>query len=92
MDFSSVWPAMEDCQRLGLTKSVGISNFTCKKVAEILATAKIPPAVNQVIPFSLTNTQPSTWFYKFAVVICFKCYEGGGEPTLATKEAKRILL
>ncbi|XP_039068909.1 non-functional NADPH-dependent codeinone reductase 2-like isoform X2 [Hibiscus syriacus] len=32
MDFSSVWAAMEDCQRLGLTKSIGLSNFTCKKV------------------------------------------------------------
>ncbi|XWS34879.1 hypothetical protein CRYUN_Cryun21dG0075100 [Craigia yunnanensis] len=48
MDFSSVWAAMEDCQRLGLTKSIGLSNFTCKKVADILAIAKIPPAVNQV--------------------------------------------
>ncbi|XP_022726241.1 non-functional NADPH-dependent codeinone reductase 2-like [Durio zibethinus] len=48
MDFSSVWVAMEDCQRLGLTKSIGLSNFTCKKVADILAIAKIPPAVNQV--------------------------------------------
>ncbi|XP_022775564.1 non-functional NADPH-dependent codeinone reductase 2-like [Durio zibethinus] len=48
MDFSSVWAAMEDCQRLGLTKSIGVSNFSCKKVANILAIAKIPPAVNQV--------------------------------------------
>ncbi|KAE8672952.1 Non-functional NADPH-dependent codeinone reductase 2 [Hibiscus syriacus] len=48
MDLSSVWAAMEDCQRLGLTKSVGLSNFTCKKVADILSIAKIPPVVNQV--------------------------------------------
>ncbi|OMO52396.1 Aldo/keto reductase [Corchorus olitorius] len=48
MDFGAVWAAMEDCQRLGLTKSIGVSNFSCKKVADILATAKIPPAVNQV--------------------------------------------
>ncbi|XVE92513.1 hypothetical protein REPUB_Repub01dG0103800 [Reevesia pubescens] len=48
MDFSSVWAAMEDCQRLGLTKSIGVSNCSCKKVAKILSIAKIPPAVNQV--------------------------------------------
>ncbi|MBA0613775.1 hypothetical protein Godav_014143 [Gossypium davidsonii] len=48
MDFSSVWAAMEDCQRLGLTKSIGLSNFTCKKVADVLSIAKIPPVVNQV--------------------------------------------
>ncbi|XVE84985.1 hypothetical protein DITRI_Ditri17bG0055700 [Diplodiscus trichospermus] len=48
MDLSSVWAAMEDCQRIGLTKSIGLSNFTCEKLADILAIAKIPPAVNQV--------------------------------------------
>ncbi|KAK6252603.1 hypothetical protein QUC31_014323 [Theobroma cacao] len=48
MDFNLVWKAMEDCQRLRLTKSVGVSNFSCKKLADILAFAKIPPAVNQV--------------------------------------------
>ncbi|PHU02706.1 Non-functional NADPH-dependent codeinone reductase 2 [Capsicum chinense] len=39
---------MEECQKLGLTKSIGVSNFSCKKLADVLATAKIPPAVNQV--------------------------------------------
>ncbi|XVF44101.1 hypothetical protein PTKIN_Ptkin02bG0093300 [Pterospermum kingtungense] len=48
MDFNSVWKAMEDCRRLGLTKSIGVSNFSSKKLADILAFAKIPPAVNQV--------------------------------------------
>ncbi|CAL5396821.1 unnamed protein product [Camellia sinensis] len=33
---------------LGLTKSVGVSNFSCKKLQLLLSTAKIPPAVNQV--------------------------------------------
>ncbi|KAL2546958.1 NAD(P)-linked oxidoreductase superfamily protein [Forsythia ovata] len=48
MDFKSVWAAMEECQRLGLTKSIGVSNFSCKKLEEILSTANISPAVNQV--------------------------------------------
>ncbi|GMI87807.1 hypothetical protein like AT1G59960 [Hibiscus trionum] len=48
MDFGSVWLAMEECQRLGLTKSIGVSNFSCKKLAHILSFANIPPAVNQV--------------------------------------------
>ncbi|XP_011022105.1 PREDICTED: non-functional NADPH-dependent codeinone reductase 2-like isoform X2 [Populus euphratica] len=48
MDFQSVWEAMEECQKLGLAKSIGVSNFSCKKLEDLLATAKIPPAVNQV--------------------------------------------
>ncbi|CAK9182509.1 unnamed protein product [Ilex paraguariensis] len=48
MDYKSVWAAMEECQRLGLTKSIGVSNFSCKKLSDVLAVAKIPPAVNQV--------------------------------------------
>ena len=48
MDLKTVWPAMEECQKLGLTKSIGVSNFTIKKLEEVLAIAKIPPAANQV--------------------------------------------
>uniref|UniRef100_M1C2G5 Reductase 2 n=1 Tax=Solanum tuberosum TaxID=4113 RepID=M1C2G5_SOLTU len=48
MDFKSVWVAMEECHKLGLTKFIGVSNFSCKNLADVLATAKIPPAVNQV--------------------------------------------
>lgn len=48
MDLESVWEVMEECQKLGLTKSIGVGNFSCKKLEKLLATAKIPPAVNQV--------------------------------------------
>ncbi|KAM6567542.1 hypothetical protein CsatA_026670 [Cannabis sativa] len=48
MDFKCVWESMEECQNLGLTKSIGVSNFSSKKLQTLLATAKIPPALNQV--------------------------------------------
>ncbi|KAF2301685.1 hypothetical protein GH714_028669 [Hevea brasiliensis] len=48
MDYKAVWAAMEDCQRLGLTKSIGVSNFSCKKLETIFSFATIPPSVNQV--------------------------------------------
>lgn len=48
MDFKEVWEAMEECQKLGLTKFIGVSNFSCKKLASIMATATIPPSVLQV--------------------------------------------
>ncbi|XP_058085302.1 non-functional NADPH-dependent codeinone reductase 2-like [Magnolia sinica] len=48
LDFKAVWEAMEECQTLGLTRSIGVSNFSGKNLAELLRTAKIIPAVNQV--------------------------------------------
>ncbi|XP_010265124.1 PREDICTED: non-functional NADPH-dependent codeinone reductase 2-like [Nelumbo nucifera] len=48
LDIKSVWEAMEEVHKLGLAKSIGVSNFTCKKLTDLLAHAKIPPAVNQV--------------------------------------------
>ncbi|GFZ21360.1 NAD(P)-linked oxidoreductase superfamily protein [Actinidia rufa] len=48
MDLKSVWKAMEECKNVGLAKSIGVSNFSCKKLQLLLATANIPPAVNQV--------------------------------------------
>ncbi|XP_026453218.1 non-functional NADPH-dependent codeinone reductase 2-like [Papaver somniferum] len=54
MDYKSVWTAMEECQKLalqnnvGLKKSIGVDNFSCKKLQTLLDTVKIPPAVNQV--------------------------------------------
>ena len=48
MDIKSVWSAMEECQHLGLTNAIGVSNFSSRRIEEILSFAKIPPAVNQV--------------------------------------------
>ncbi|XP_044492123.1 non-functional NADPH-dependent codeinone reductase 2-like [Mangifera indica] len=48
MDYKVVWESMEECQRLGLTKCIGVSNFSRKKLETILSVATIPPSVNQV--------------------------------------------
>ncbi|CBI22984.3 unnamed protein product, partial [Vitis vinifera] len=47
-DMKGTWEAMEECCRLGLAKSIGVSNFSCKKLSQLLQYAAIPPAVNQV--------------------------------------------
>ena len=49
LDLKGVWAAMEEAQRLGLTKSIGVSNFSTKKTENLLSFATIPPSVNQVI-------------------------------------------
>ncbi|KAK1551792.1 hypothetical protein Q3G72_004881 [Acer saccharum] len=48
IDIKSVWEAMEETHVLGLTKAIGVSNFSSKRLDEILSFAKIPPAINQV--------------------------------------------
>jgi diketogulonate reductase-like aldo/keto reductase len=46
---------MEECVKLGLTKSIGISNFNTQQIKRVLDVATIKPAVNQVnIPFMKT--------------------------------------
>ena len=39
---------MEDVLGKGLTRAIGISNFTITKTEALLKTAKVVPAVNQV--------------------------------------------
>ncbi|KAL6641571.1 hypothetical protein ACP70R_019752 [Stipagrostis hirtigluma subsp. patula] len=48
MDMKGVWEEMEECHRKGLAKAIGVSNFSCKKLEDLLSFAKIPPAANQV--------------------------------------------
>lgn len=47
-DTNQVWEAMEECFKLGLAKSIGVSNFSCAKLSKLLEASTIPPAVNQV--------------------------------------------
>lgn len=47
-DIKGTWEAMEECSRLGLCKSIGVSNFSSKKISQLLEHATISPAVNQV--------------------------------------------
>lgn len=64
MDIKSVWEGMEDCQKLGFTRAIGVSNFSCKKLDELLSVAKIPPAVNQVEMNPLWNQKQLREFCK----------------------------
>lgn len=43
-----LWQAMESCVDAGLAKAIGVSNWSIKKLQELLLHARIPPAVNQV--------------------------------------------
>ncbi len=42
------WPGMQHAYQLGYTRSIGVSNFNVAELQAVLASATIPPAVNQV--------------------------------------------
>ncbi|KAK9104712.1 hypothetical protein Scep_021556 [Stephania cephalantha] len=64
MDYKSVWAAMEEVHRLGFTKSISVSNFSCKKLEYLLSKAKIAPTVNQVEINPLWRQDKLKKFYK----------------------------
>ena len=42
------WSAMEECAKLGLAKHIGVSNFSSKKIKELLDVCDIRPEANQI--------------------------------------------
>ena len=42
------WPGMEQASESGLTKGIGISNFSAGEIQELLKVSQIQPAVNQI--------------------------------------------
>ncbi|KAK7286777.1 hypothetical protein RJT34_22010 [Clitoria ternatea] len=47
-DIPSTWRAMEALYDSGKAKAIGVSNFSSKKLQDLLDVARVPPAVNQV--------------------------------------------
>ena len=47
-DIPSTWRAMEALYDSGKARAIGVSNFSSKKLADLMEVARIPPAVNQV--------------------------------------------
>ncbi|XP_042045873.1 NADPH-dependent aldo-keto reductase, chloroplastic-like [Salvia splendens] len=47
-DIPGTWKAMEALYDSGKARAIGVSNFSMKKLGDLLDVARIPPAVNQV--------------------------------------------
>ncbi|CAH2093614.1 unnamed protein product [Euphydryas editha] len=56
VDYLETWQGMEDARELGLTRSIGVSNFNTTQIDRLIANSKVRPAVNQV-EVNPTNTQ-----------------------------------
>lgn len=48
MDYLDTWKGMEEALKLGLTKSIGVSNFNAEQIDRLLKNSNIKPVVNQV--------------------------------------------
>ncbi|KAF8625998.1 hypothetical protein AX17_006721 [Amanita inopinata Kibby_2008] len=48
-NFGSAWKEFEKIKKDGLAKSIGVSNFNLKQLQLLMATARIKPAVNQIL-------------------------------------------
>lgn len=48
IDYLDTWKAMEKLIGLGLTKSIGVSNFNSEQLARLMANCTIKPIHNQV--------------------------------------------
>jgi len=43
-----IWAKMEECVKLGLTKSIGVSNCNCQMLCDIMSYCKIKPVMLQI--------------------------------------------
>lgn len=48
VDYIDTWKAMENLVKLGLVKSIGVSNFNSEQIDRLLQVAEIKPVTNQV--------------------------------------------
>ncbi|CAN8268106.1 unnamed protein product [Cochlearia groenlandica] len=48
IDIPSTWKAMEALYDSGKARAIGVSNFSTKKLSDLVDVARVPPAVNQV--------------------------------------------
>ncbi len=48
LPITSTWSAMEEAKRSGLTRHIGVSNFSISKLRDLVTRASTPPEVNQI--------------------------------------------
>ena len=65
-----IWKEFERCQKEGLCKAIGVSNFNCQSLMNLLSFAEIKPVVNQieVSPY-LSQVDLIAWCQKMGIHI-----------------------
>lgn len=79
-DFLDTWKGMEECQRKGLSKSIGVSNFNTQQLKRVLENCTIKPA-NLQIEKHIYLEQPELEKYCKENNIVISCYSPLGRPS-----------
>lgn len=79
-DLQEAWSAMEDIKISGKARSIGVSNYSMEHLQITLATAKIPPAINQIEyhPYIAKQYEDTVAFSKTHGIVT--CAFGALEP------------
>ena len=86
------WGAMEELQRVGLCRNVGVANLTCHAMRDLLASATIPPAVLQVELHPYLQQQKLLRFCKEqGIVVTGFSPLGAGSSTRNVRECARLI-
>ncbi|XP_055708694.1 aldo-keto reductase AKR2E4-like isoform X2 [Phlebotomus papatasi] len=89
IDYLETWRGMEKCVELGLTKSIGISNFNSRQIERILSVCKIKPSSLQV-ELNPHVTQKELLKYCKEKNIAVIAYTPIGRPNLQEKTPNYI--
>jgi diketogulonate reductase-like aldo/keto reductase len=99
-DFESTWLQFERFKREGLTKSIGVSNFTVEDLQKLLKTAHVKPAVNQIRlhPYNYVEHAPLLEYHSkhgiiteaYGSLASITIFPGGPVDAAVEKAASRL--
>eukprot|EP00977_Amphora_coffeiformis_P030180 scaffold45227_cov199-Amphora_coffeaeformis.AAC.2 len=90
---SKIWEKLEEAVALGYVKSIGVSNFSDRKLEKLLEHAKIPPAVNQIERHPYLQRQKLMQYCRLKQIhVTSYCPLGSMDRPISLKESNEPIL